>query len=65
MASNIEDFIWIEEAAETYKRSKDWLFRQVREGKLAGYTFPGDRKTYLSRTELETYLKTPRPVNDK
>jgi hypothetical protein len=65
LAQNLQDYIWIEAAAEDYKRSKEWLFRQIREGKLTGYNFPGDRKTYLSKKELEEYLHTPRATNDK
>ena len=57
-----EDLIWLTNAATEYNRSKDWLYRQIREGKLTGYTFPGDRKVYLSRKELDDYLKTPRPI---
>lgn len=60
----ISGYIWLEDAAREYKRSRDWLYRQVREGKLNGYTFPGDRKTYLLREELDKYLNTPRPVKD-
>jgi len=62
MAPN--DFIWIEEAAREYKRSRDWLYRQIREGKLTGYNFPGDRRVYLSREQLDQYLKTARPITD-
>jgi excisionase family DNA binding protein len=62
MASN--DFIWIEDAAREYKRSRDWLYRQIREGKLTGYNFPGDRRVYLSREQLDQYLKTARPITD-
>jgi excisionase family DNA binding protein len=60
MASN--DFVWIEDAAREYKRSRDWLYRQIREGKLTGYNFPGDRRVYLSREQLDQYLKTARPI---
>jgi excisionase family DNA binding protein len=62
MASH--DFIWIEDAAREYKRSRDWLYRQIRDGKLKGYTFPGDRKVYLAREEVEKYLTTPRPMSE-
>jgi excisionase family DNA binding protein len=62
MASN--DYIWIEDAAREYKRSRDWLYRQIREGKLTGYNFPGDRRVYLSREQLDQYLKTARPITD-
>jgi len=60
-----EDFIWIEDAVREYSRSRDWLYRQLREGKLKGYNFPGDRKVYLSRKELDDYLKTPRLITDQ
>lgn len=62
MAPN--DFIWIEDAAREYKRSRDWLYRQIREGKLTGYNFPGDRRVYLAREQLDQYLKTARPITD-
>lgn len=55
-----DEYIWVEDAAEQYQRSRDWLFRQIREKKLTGYTFPGDRKVYLDRKELHDYLTTPR-----
>lgn len=61
MADN--EYIWIDDASEQYKRSREWLFRQIREKKLTGYQFPGDRRMYLSRKELEEYLTTPRPTN--
>lgn len=63
MATN-NDYIWIENAAEEFNRSREWLFRQIKEGKLTGYQFPGDRKMYLSRKQVEEYLNTPRPVKD-
>lgn len=59
-----EDFVWIEDAAREFKRSRDWLYKQIREGALTGYNFPGDRRVYLSRSEVEKYLKTPRPIRD-
>jgi excisionase family DNA binding protein len=59
-----QEYVWIEDAARTYKRSRDWLYRQIRQGKLKGYTFPGDRKIYLSREEVEAYLLTPRALTD-
>jgi hypothetical protein len=42
----------------------DWLYRQVREGKIRGFNFPGDRKTYLLREEEDAYLNMPRLAKD-
>jgi hypothetical protein len=55
-----DKYIWIDDASEKYKRSREWLFKQIREKKLVGYQFPGDRRMYLSRQELDEYLTTPR-----
>ena len=57
------DLIWIAEAAIQYKRSRDWLDSQIREGKLGKYTIPGDKRVYVSRRELEALL-SPRRAED-
>lgn len=54
------DYIWIEEAATVYKRSRAWLDEQVRHGKLTYAKFDGDRRTYLQRAELDKLVGTPR-----
>ncbi len=61
--ANPNDLIWIMEATFEYKRSRDWLESQVREGKLTKYTIPGDKRVYLSRKQLEKLLM-PRPSED-
>jgi len=58
MAPN--DLIWIEDAVREYKRGREWLQKQVREGNLTSLEIPGDRRIYLSRKELANLLK-PRP----
>jgi hypothetical protein len=58
-----EDLIWILEAAFQYKRSRDWIDTQIREGKLAKYAIPGDKRVYVSRKELEQLL-APRRVDE-
>lgn len=54
------EYIWIEEAAETYHRSRAWLDEQVRHGKLTYAKFDGDRRTYLRRAELDKMLGSPK-----
>lgn len=55
-----EDLIPLADAARQYDVSEGWLRKQVRERKLTAYTRPGDRRTFLSREELRTFM-TPRP----
>lgn len=58
-----DDLIWIEEAAKTYNRSRQWLDKQVADRKLSVATIPGDRRVYLLRSELDAMLQpqiTPR-----
>jgi hypothetical protein len=59
-----QDLIWIVEAAIEFKRSRDWLDAQIREGRLGKYTVPGDKRVYVSRKELEQLL-SPRRTDDK
>lgn len=47
------DMIWVEDAARQYGRSREWLMSEVKEGNLNKYEIKGDRKVYLSRTELD------------
>jgi hypothetical protein len=53
------DLIWIVEASIEFKRSRDWLDAQIKEGNLARYTIPGDKRVYVSRREV-TRLLAPR-----
>jgi hypothetical protein len=53
---DLNDLIWIVEAAFQYKRSRDWLDTQIRDGNLNKYTIPGDKRVYVSRKELEKLL---------
>ncbi len=55
-----DDLIWIVEASVLYRRSREWLDQQVREGRLTKYTVAGDKRIYLSREELEKFF-APRP----
>jgi hypothetical protein len=66
MPGNIsrEDLIWIEDAVRAYDRSRRWLQDQVTAGRLTGYSIEGDKKMYLSRSELEALL-APRPIERK
>jgi len=58
------DLIWIVEAAMQYKRSRDWLDAQIRDGNLTKFTIPGDKRVYVSRRELERLL-LPRRADDE
>lgn len=49
--------IWIQDAAKEYGRSRKWLDEQVAEGKLSYATYPGDRRQYLLRSELDALLR--------
>jgi hypothetical protein len=59
-----EDLIWIVEAAIAFKRSRDWLDAQIRDGNLGKYTVPGDKRVYISRKELQQLL-SPRRTGDR
>ena len=63
--SQVPDLIWIVEAAFQYKRSRDWLDAQIREGRLNKFTIPGDKRVYVSRTELEQLLSPRRVDSDE
>lgn len=54
------EHIWIEDAIKEYSRSRAWLDEQVRHGVLTLVKFPGDRRSYLKRSELDALLHTPR-----
>lgn len=51
------DFIWIEDAAKEYDRSRSWLDGQVDQGKLSIVNIPGDRRKYLRRSQLNKLLR--------
>jgi hypothetical protein len=59
-----EDLIWIVEASIEFKRSRDWLDAQIRDGNLGRYTVAGDKRVYVSRKELERLL-SPRRTGDR
>lgn len=48
--------IWIVAAISEYNRSRGWLDKQIEAGKLRTVRFPGDRKLYLFRAELDALL---------
>lgn len=54
---DVDDLIWIEDAAKEYGRSRPWLKEQVDAGKLSYATIPGDKRLYLLRSELEKFLR--------
>lgn len=54
------DLIWIEDAVREFQRSRDWLERQVTAKRIHKYEIPGDKRVYLSRTELGDLLKPRR-----
>lgn len=58
------DLIWIVEAAIEFKRSRDWLDAQIKDGNLGRYTIPGDKRVYVSRSELARLL-APRRDDDQ
>ena len=58
MASMIPpDFIAIQEAEVVYKRSIPWFYDRIKEHKLRKFTIPGDKKTYLLRSEIQAILQ--------
>jgi hypothetical protein len=59
MPTSSKDYIWIQEAAKEFHRSRAWLDEQVRSGTLTVAKFKGDRRVYLRRSELEKMLAEP------
>jgi hypothetical protein len=51
------NLIWIVEAEEKYNRSREWLLKQIKLGKLRRTKIEGDRKVYLLRNEIEKLLE--------
>ena len=53
------DLIWIQTAAEEFKRSIPWLYANLREkgGTLDTKKIPGDPRTYLLRSQLRELLR--------
>jgi hypothetical protein len=55
------DYISVDQAVETYtqpvKHTRTWWFARISEGDLTAYEFPGDRKTYLKRSDIEAFLQ--------
>ncbi len=52
-SSKNTDYVWIQEAAKEYRRSRAWLDEQVRDGKLTVAKFTGDRRVYLRHSAIE------------
>lgn len=46
------DLISVDDATDEYRMSRSTIFRLFKQG-LARYRRPGDRKTYVSRRQLE------------
>lgn len=51
------NLIWIQEAEDTYKRSREWFMKQIQLKKLRRVTIAGDRKVYLLCNEIAELLK--------
>lgn len=49
---NSSDLISVDDATEEYSISRSTIFRLFKQG-LSRYRRPGDRKTYVSRRQLE------------
>ena len=47
-----DELIWIQDAVASYRRSREWLNKQMREGRLDKVGLPGDGKVYLRRSQL-------------
>jgi hypothetical protein len=62
---NRSDLITLAEAIATYGHTSNWWYEQARAGHLTMYALPGDRNTYLSRSEVARYLNTPQPKHLK
>ena len=56
------DYRSIDEARMVYQVGRNLLFRLLKEGKLTRYKREGDRRTLLSRQELDR-LFTPHPAD--
>src|SRR5260370_9501544 len=56
MPTSSKDYIWIQEAAKEFHRSRASLDDQVLSGTLTVAKFKGDRRVYLRRSELDTML---------
>ena len=53
---DLNELIWISDAAEEYKRSRKWLDEQIAARRLSVAKVPGDKRVYLVRAELERLL---------
>jgi hypothetical protein len=47
-----DELVWIQDAVASYRRSREWLNKQMREGRLDRVGLPGDGKVYLRRSQL-------------
>ena len=50
------DLIWIRDAPREYGRSDTWFFQQIAAGTLNEVRFPGDRRVYLRKSQIEKFL---------
>lgn len=53
--------IWIDDVHDAYGPSRSWVEKQIAAGILSVVKIPGDRRTYLYRSELDRLLR-PRAV---
>jgi hypothetical protein len=53
---NDKDFIPVDDAVVDYAVSRSTLFRLIRNGQLSRFRRVGDRKSYLSRAQLQEVL---------
>lgn len=54
---NDQDRISADDAVRIYKVGKSTLFGWMREGKISRYKKRGDRRTFVSRAELDRFLE--------
>lgn len=55
------NLIWIDDVHDTYGPSRSWVEKQIAAGVLSLVKVPGDRRSYLRRSELDRLLR-PREV---
>ena len=56
-----DEWVWIEDAAREYGKSRAWLDEQVRHGHIRYDKPQGDRRTYLWRADVERMVAEAGP----